>query len=110
MVYEPARIEKVHHFILQGQHQLDRLERRVLDPVLRNDYLAAARQCLDQARDVMATLEKKETTATGERQILLAAETLVALCNRQIRLLLVNLLDAYGPGVLSITTPGLSSI
>jgi hypothetical protein len=91
-------------FIRQGQHQLDSLELRVTDFTLREDYLRAARSCLDQARDVLKMSESKDTTATQQHQALLAAETMLAVCNRQIRLLLVNLLDIYGPGVLSLTS------
>src|SRR5262245_53183181 len=102
MVQDGVRIEKVCQLIAQGQRQLETLEPRVMDRVLRDDYLAAARQCLIEARDVMKTLEGGNASAIDQRQALLAAETIVSVFNRQIRLLLVQMLDTYGPSSVSL--------
>ncbi len=89
--------------VLQTQSQLQSLEYRIRDASLRED-LDAAQKCLEQAQEIMKIMESAEISATNQRQLLLAAETILAVSNRQIRLLLTRLLDTYGPGVLSLSS------
>lgn len=95
------RIERMRQVLGQTRRQLDNLEPRILDRTLREEYLVAARRCLDEAEEVAETLADLNASLTDRRQALLAAETILAVSNRQIRLLLVRLLDTYGPGVVS---------
>ena len=101
MLQELSRIATIRQLILQGTRQVNSLGARVLDPALQ-EYLEGARVCLDEAQDLIEALEGQNASPAHRRQALLAAETILAVSNRQIRLLLVRLLDLYGPGVVSL--------
>ena len=101
MVQDPSRLARIRQLILQGTRQLGGLETRVWDPAL-HEYLEGARTCLNEAQDLVEALEGQNASPAHRRQSLLAAETILAVSNRQIRFLLVRLLDLYGPGVVSL--------